>query len=158
MNDTRHRRRLDARLLGGALHLYPPAFRREFGREMRLDFDEARAAIDRAVPAADRHAHRAACWRLYTTLTADLARTVPLQWARSGLPLIAVLSAIVPLAVVYGIARVMRRMAVVMPVPEADAEVIGVVLIASVTIALVAMTIVLTLWFAHPLVSRRRRV
>ena len=96
--------------------------------------------------------------RLYAALAADLARTVPLQWARSGLPLIAVLSAIVPLSAVYVIARVMRQMVVVMPIPEADADVIGVVLIASVTVALVAMTIVLTLWCAHPLVSRRRRV
>jgi len=81
-----------------------------------------------------------------------------LQWVRSGLPLIAVLSSIVPLAAVYVIARVMRQMVVVMPIPEADADVIGVVLLVSVTIALVAMTIVVTLGFAHPLMTKRRRL
>ena len=151
-------RRFGSRVFRAALYLFPPGFRREFGDEMRWDCDEARAAIDRDVPALNSRAHRLARWRLYSTLAADLARTVPLQWARSGLPLIAVLSAIVPFAAVYVIARVMRRMVVVMPVPEADADVIGVVLLVSVTIALVAMTIVFTLWFAHPLMSKRRRV
>jgi hypothetical protein len=141
-----------------ALCLFPPAFRREFGDEMRWDFDEARSAIDRVVPPLNPRAHRLARWRLYSTLAADLARTVPLQWARSGLPLIVVLSAIVPFAAVYAIARVMRQMVVVMPVPEADADVIGVVLLVSITISLVAMTIVFTLWFVHPLLSKRRRV
>jgi hypothetical protein len=139
---------VDAWLYRAALHLYPPAFRHEFMDEMVHDFEEARAEA-RAAGSRD-------LWRFHLRLVVDLSRSLPLQWFRSGLPLIAALSALVPLSATYLIARALRRFVVVMPAPSADAEAIGLVLLASVTIALIAMTIVLTLWFAHPLVSRRR--
>ena len=43
-------RPLGSRMFHAALFLFPPAFRREFGDEMRSDFREARAAIDRDIP------------------------------------------------------------------------------------------------------------
>jgi hypothetical protein len=67
------------------LHLYPSAFRREFGSEIAADFDDA-----------TEDAWRANAWpgvlSVWLLAVADLSRAVLLQWYRTGLPALVVLS------------------------------------------------------------------
>jgi hypothetical protein len=69
------------------LYLYPPAFRTEFGDEMAIDFHEGTG-----------DAWRARGWpgvlSLWALIGADTARTAVLQWLRTGLPGLVVLSAL----------------------------------------------------------------
>jgi hypothetical protein len=68
------------------LHLYPSAFRLEFGNEIAADFDDA-----------TEEAWRAHGWPgvlpVWLFVGADLARAVLVQWYRTGLPALVVLSA-----------------------------------------------------------------
>ena len=68
------------------LLLYPAAFRLEFGDEMISDFDEATAD-------AWQHHRWAGLLALWTLVGVDFARTVAIQWLRTGLPLLIALSA-----------------------------------------------------------------
>jgi hypothetical protein len=157
---------IDAWWYGAALWLYPPAFRREFQDELSSDFEDGRSEALAAGTARAR-------WRFRAQLLLDLSRSLPVEWIRSGLPLVALLAAVVPMSAVYLLALGVSRVRIVLgPRALADADVIGVVLLASVCVTLIAMTIVLTLWFARPprwqprrlslgppaiLASRRRR-
>jgi hypothetical protein len=68
------------------LHLYPPAFRAEFGDEMTLDFEDG-----------TQDAWRARGWpgilSLWAVIGVDMARTALLQWLRTGLPMLILVSA-----------------------------------------------------------------
>ncbi len=63
------------------LWLYPPAFRRTFAESMAADFDDtcAEARVRGDTRAVLAHALAA---------TANLARSIPWQWLRSGVPFI----------------------------------------------------------------------
>jgi hypothetical protein len=68
------------------LHLYPSQFRDEYSREMAADFDDAsdEAFIERG-------------WRgvlsVWLQTGADLACSIPIQWLRTGRPLLILVSA-----------------------------------------------------------------
>ena len=65
--------------------LYPSTFRSQFGEEMISDFD-----------AATRDAWHSRGWHgvlsLWALVSADLVRSIAVQWFRTGLPALAVLS------------------------------------------------------------------
>jgi hypothetical protein len=135
-----------------ALWLCPPVFRREHGDEMSRDFDEAR------VEAA---AHGSgAVWTLRLVMAIDLARTVGVQWLRTGLVAIAFVSIVVQLVVAEGLARIARLATVTMPGRDnvAHEDVVGVMLLAATTLVLIATTIALNLWVTRLNRRRRRRL
>jgi hypothetical protein len=141
-------RPLDVRLYCACLTACPPAFRHEYGDEMVRDFSEAREEASVAGGQA--------LWRLRLLIAVDLFRTVLTQWARNGWPVIGLVSVIVPLCLAAGMATLARHVTFVIQPDAAQAEGIGVVLLATVSVFLIAMTIALTLWASRP-VRRRRR-
>ena len=138
---------LDGRLYRAALCLYPAGFRREHADEMARDFDEARGE---AAAAGDR-----ALWILRLLIAVDLVRTFGVQWLRSGFPAIGLASILVSLTLAEGIATVARIARVQMPDEAVDGEVVGVLLLAVVTVVLIAMTITISLWVGR--LNRRGR-
>jgi uncharacterized BrkB/YihY/UPF0761 family membrane protein len=139
---------LDRRVYAAALHLYPPAFRREFGPEMLRDFDDAQSET------WCRPGARAV---FVVHIAADLARSIVWQWLRSGLPAIAVVSAAATLLSIAAISRLWPTRAMEMPLRPADRELLGLIILAIVVILLIATTIVLTIWSAPTRSLRRRR-
>jgi hypothetical protein len=141
---------LDARCYYAALFLCPPAFRREFSREILLVFDEAR---QEARLAASGHG----LWSFRARMSADLAITIARQWLRTGWPIVAPLAILYPLAASSALATLWRRIPFQIPGGTADADVLLLELLAAVVLLIVAATIILTLWFTRPLLYRRRR-
>ena len=129
--------------------LCPPAFRRDYAADMLLDAADARAEAD-AAGQPDR------LWRWRIQITLDFVRTLGVQWLRTGVPVIAIVAAAIPLAIVAGLASVARRVRVEIPADLPDAEAIGLVLLATLAFCFIAMTIVLTLWTSR-LLRRGRR-
>lgn len=140
-------RSLDAQLYRTALSLCPAGFRQEHRDEMARDFDEARGE---AAARGD-----GALWMFWLLMGIDLLRTWSVQWLRTGLPTIVLVSILVPLAIAEGLAAIVRRATIPMPVHVADADLLGVLLLAVTAVVLIAMTITLTLWVSRP--SRRGR-
>jgi hypothetical protein len=140
---------LATRCYQAALYLYPPAFRREFLREMVRVFDEVRHDAQDSSPGGGR-------WSFWARMIADLARTIALQWMRTGWPVIGALSVLYPLTAVSALARFWRRTSFVLPSGNADADVTALVLLVAIVLVVIAATIVLTLWFTRPLLYRRR--
>ena len=83
-----HSASFDARLYRAALHLCPGEFRREHGEEMACDFDEARGEVASAGARA--------VWMLRLLMGLDLARTIVVQWLRTGLPAIGCVALALP--------------------------------------------------------------
>ena len=71
-------------------------------------------------------------------------------------PAIALASLCAPLALAEALSAVARQAAFVIPPEGAHTEIIGVLLLATISVLLIATTIALTLWAARP-VRRRRR-
>jgi hypothetical protein len=113
---------------------------------MVRDFRDARAE---AAAAGGRR-----LWRFRLLMTFDLLRTVGTQWMRTRWPVIALVSFIAPLLLAAIIAALARRAHFVVPPNAAQSETLGVLLLATVSVCLIAMTIALTVWAARP---RRRR-
>ena len=128
----------DARLYRAALQLCPGEFRREHGGEMTCDYDEARSEVAGAV------------WTFRLQMGVDLARTIVVQWLRTGLPAIACVALVVSLVLVAGFASVARRVTVHIPVDAVDSEALGVVLLAAIAVMVIVVTIVFNLWVHRP--------
>jgi hypothetical protein len=135
---------LDERLYRAALSLCPAGFRVEHGAELARDFGEARGEV---LATGDR------LWTFRLLMAVDLARTVAVQWFRTGIPVTALISAVVALTLAAGLASVARRATFPMPSDPADAEVLGVLLLAVTSVVVIAMTTSLSLWVSWP---RRR--
>jgi hypothetical protein len=151
-SSIRSTRSLEGQCYRIALMLCPPLFRREHGDEMSRDFDDLRGE------AATRG--NGALWTLRFAAAIDLVRTASVQWLRTGLPVIAFVAASVQLAIALGLAAFVRLATISLPAPDdvakkADAEVMGVLLIAITSIVLIGMTITLNLWVTR--LNRRRR-
>lgn len=135
-----------------ALMLCPPVFRREHGDEMSRDFDELRGE------AAERGS--GALWTLRLAVSIDLARTAGEQWLRTGLPAIALVAAIVQLVIALALAAFAKLAAMGLAIPDhvthADAEMMGILLIAITSFVLIGLTIALNLWVTR--LNRRRRL
>jgi hypothetical protein len=139
---------LDAKAYRASLQLYPPAFRREFAGEMLHDFRDA----SRDVRGLAGWRARASFWLFIAT---DLLITIPLEWCRTGLPLL-VLAALAPGAMFLGLlARVNQQAWLVVPERAADRDVLALLLLVTVLLFLILATIMFTLWFARPRVPGR---
>jgi hypothetical protein len=136
------------RLYRACLGACPPAFRREYGDEMVRDCGEA---WQEAASAGGR-----ALWHLRLQIAVDLVRTVVTQWARTGWPAIGLASLLAPLALAEGLSALARQAAFVIPPEAAHTDIIGVLLVATISVLLVATTIALTLWAARPVPPLRR--
>ena len=144
---------LDCRLYRAGLALCPAAFQREYGAQMVEDFAEALGEVSTATD-------RIAIWRLRAEYGFDLFRTFGVQWLRSGLPLVGLAALVITLTLVETLANfVVKRSTFVLPADLANADLIGLLILATVSVFIVASTICITLW-AAPSVgrsSRRRR-
>jgi hypothetical protein len=138
----------DARLYRAALRLCPSEFRRDHGDEMACDFDEARCEV--ASTGAK------AVWTLRFAMGVDLARTLVVQWVRTGLPVIACVALGCSLLVIVGLASAVRHLTFRLPTEGVDAESIGVVLLAAVVVMVIVVTIVFNLWVHRPRRVTRR--
>jgi hypothetical protein len=138
---------IDARIYRAFLYLYPPQFRREFAEEMARDFNEA---------TSEAQAARGGLVTFRARICADFLKTVLFQWARTGLPAIALVAAIVPLYTVTLLARLSQSTPVSIPT-EPDAEMLAIVLLVTVVLLIVVSTILMTVLFVHPRLKRRAR-
>jgi len=86
----------------------------------------------------------------------DIVRTIVVQWSRSGVPVIAVISLTLALTLAEAAARVARHARFKIPTNTMDAEIIGVLILTTTSVFVIAMTIVLTPWVARPAYRRRR--
>jgi hypothetical protein len=131
------------------IFLYPPAFRRDFGIEMTLDFEDTL-----------RDACNARGWSglasVWLVTFVDLGRTVPLQWIRSPLFAAGVVSAVSTSLMMYATASLAPRGRPVVTFDSDSPEQLIVFFILIVTLlAVIGATITFSLWFLGPL--RRRR-
>jgi hypothetical protein len=137
---------LEGRLYRAALSLLPPAFRREHGAEMARDFDQARQEA----------ASASALWLLRACIAIDLVRTLAVQWARTGLPIIAAASLLLTLVLAEALAVVARRASIRMPAGFAHEDELVVLFMAQISVVLIALTILLSLWVGRLTRLRRR--
>jgi len=137
---------LEGWLYRAALTLLPAAFRREHGAEMARDFDEARLEADST----------SALWLLRAGIAIDLARTLAVQWVRSGLPLIAIASILLSLALAEGLAAIARRASVRMPDGLEHEDTVVVLFMVEISVVLIAMKIFISLWVGRLMRHGRR--
>ena len=137
---------VESRVYRAALSLCPSDFRRDHGDEMARDFDEARQE------AAD----IAAIWMVRACMSIDLVRTAAVQWARTGLPVIAVASIVFSLAIAAGIVTIAQRVSARMPSGFEQEETIVVLFMAQISVVLIATTILISLWVGRLMRPRRR--
>jgi hypothetical protein len=97
-----------------------------------------------------------ALWFLRCLIAIDLVRTLAVQWVRTGIPVIALASTIVPLAIAEALATVARRTTVRIPRGLEDEEIVTVLFLAVISVVLIAMTIIVTLWVGRLTRPRRR--
>jgi hypothetical protein len=136
------------------LALYPCAFRRQFAFDMIHDFEDA----SREAFAKDR-------WRgvmsLYLFIGADVLRSLPLQWLRSG-ALIITLVALVSAAFCAVVLSVLDlRVPYTMSTSSPERDGVLLLIVATTILVVIAATIVFSLMFLRPAFTRhagRRRV
>ena len=116
---------------------------------MARDFDEA---LQEAAAEGDR-----ALWMLRCLMALDLVATLAVQWVRTGLPAIALASMVVPLAIAESLATVARHATVRIPDGLEDEETLAVLFLAVISVVVIAMTIVLSLWVGRLTRLRRRQ-
>ena len=137
---------LESRMYRAALSLCPAGFRRDHGDEMARDFDQARQeATDTA-----------AIWMVRACMSIDLVRTLAVQWVRTKLPIIAVASIVIALAIAEALAAIARRASVRMPVGMEHEDTVVVLFMAEILVVLIAMTILISLWVGRLTRPRRR--
>jgi hypothetical protein len=129
-----------------ALWLCPPAFRRRFGDELRQDFDyclgDARRAGD--VPT------------FLARSAGDLARTMVVQWLRTGSPFTTLIP-LVSAAMVVGVLAQLKDASRWTPfVPPQDEAVWTLLLLVGAVLFVVVATILLTEYLLWPRLRRRR--
>jgi hypothetical protein len=138
------------RLYRAALYLYPGAFRREFSSEMTRDFHEATEETRRAGTRRDLLA-------LWACIGADLARTIVVQWLRTGLPVLLLCSTAGALAAASVAANVLPHAAFAVPETAHDRDVMTLLLLTCVVLAVIVATILFTFWLSRPMFRRHRR-
>jgi len=139
-----------SRLYTAALFLYPPAFRREFSTEMARDFKEATEDTRLAGRQSDLLA-------LWARVGADLAKTVVVQWIRTGLPILALCSITGAVVAASVAANVLPRAPFAVPAAAADRDLMTLILLTGVVLLVNVATILFTFWFSRPLFRRHRR-
>jgi hypothetical protein len=133
------------------LYFYPPRFRREFSDEMACDFDDA--TFDAWI--GGRWSAVAALWAV---VGADFARSVTVQWVRTGWPALVGLSATWSLSCCALIAQqFVPRTEVFVPRTRTEEEMLLMMLASVVVFVLIAVTIIVTAAFWALVVRRTRR-
>jgi hypothetical protein len=133
---------LDARLYRAALRLCPGPFRREHGDEMACDFDDA---CREGAALAGR-----ALWTVRFHLSVDLARTIAVQWLRTGLPAIGCAALSISLALTIGFAAMTQVVTARIRSHPVHSEPVAVVLLVAVVVLVIVTTIVFNLWVHRP--------
>jgi hypothetical protein len=147
---TPRRTSVGGRVYHAALYLYPSAFRREFSSEMTRDFHEATEETRRA-------GRRRDLLTLWLGLGADLARTIVVQWLRTGLPFLLLCSTAGAIATASVAANVLPRALFAVPEAAHDRDVMMLLLLTCVVLAVIVATILFTFWFSRPMFRRHRR-
>jgi hypothetical protein len=133
------------------LRLYPPAFRREFASDMAQDFDDAR-----------REAWAKDGWRgllsLWLFTTADLVRSLPMQWLRSGAFIVVALALASATCSAAAVAILAPRVTFRMRFTGVHGDELLLVIVATTLVVLIAMTIVFSWLFVRPTLNRSARV
>ena len=133
---------LDARLYRLGLRLCPGEFRRDHGDEMACDFEDARSE---AAASGTR-----AVWAFRLLVGTDLARTLAVQWLRTGLPVIGGAALLFTLLLANAVASAARFVTARMRVDRLPSDAVGVVLLAAVAVMLIVATIVFNQWVHRP--------
>jgi hypothetical protein len=130
------------------LRLYPLRFQEEFASDMALDFADA--------------SDEAWMRRQWTGLlavwlrsAADIVRSLTLQWMRTRLPFVALLSGLVALSTAAIAQTVVPRGPFLAQVKPNDRELVILMLMAACVVLVIASTIIFTQWFLRPLLYRR---
>jgi amino acid transporter len=141
---------IDARAYRAALHLLPPGFRREFSEQMIRDFDDARA--EAVATGRSRE-----LWAFRARMGLDLARAIPMQWLRTGLPIIAAAAILLTFGITSTLAAIFRPRSYNFPhgTPEADMLILEMLIVA--VLFVIASTIVFTSVFVTRRLRRPRR-
>jgi len=131
-----------------ALMLMPPAFRHEFGPEMTCDLADL---------IAEERVRGGSAWRRFAWAVADLLRVAPGLWIRSGLPFVALAAAATAFTVVAVIAQIVPR-TLAPPISTDDRDVGALMFLIAVVILVIANTLIISLWFLRPILTRDRRL
>jgi hypothetical protein len=133
-----------------AVHLYPPDFRREFASEMTRDFRQAtdEAWLQGAWPGVI---------SVWTYLSVDFVRTLILQWCRSAWTVIALFSATFSVVGIGAAAQLLHAGPLAQPDSPADRDLLMLILLVTAVLVVIAATIIVTVLFARPRMSRTRR-
>ena len=130
------------------LRLYPLRFQEEFASDMALDFADA--------------SDEAWMQRQWTGLlsvwlrsAADVARSLTLQWMRTKLPVVALISGLVALSTAAIAQTVVPRGPFLAHVKPNDRDLVVLILMAACVVLVIASTIIFTQWFLRPLLYRR---
>jgi uncharacterized BrkB/YihY/UPF0761 family membrane protein len=86
----------------------------------------------------------------------DLAATVAIQWMRTGLPAIALVSVLVAMGVTGAAAQIAVRGPIGSTVNADDRDLLMLMLLIAVVLSVIVATLVFTFWFARPFPHRRR--
>jgi hypothetical protein len=94
---------------------------------------------------------------LWACVGADLARTVVVQWIRTGLPVLALCSIASAVVAASVAANVLPRSPFTVPAAAADRDLMTLILLTGVVLLVIVATILFTFWFTRPLLRRHRR-
>jgi hypothetical protein len=133
------------------LHLYPDAFRLEFGAEMACDFEDATT-----------EARTMRGWIgvlvVWGILTADLFRAITVQWLRTGVPTVIAIGAIWTISCCVLIAQQTaprRDIPLLLPPRTAEQEVQILLFGSAVLVLLIVATVLVAGWFWMSVLKRR---
>lgn len=132
-----------------ALHLYPARFRAEFGAELEQDFEDAAGE-------AWQSSRRRDPLLFVARIGRDLAKTVVVQWARTGFPVLVCISMSVAAIAATAAVKITTAPAWTPAVRPEDEEFVTLMLLIGTVLFLIVATIVFTLSFLRPKRSRKR--
>jgi hypothetical protein len=139
-----------ARVYKALLHLYPGAFRSEFGAEMACDFEDATSE-------ALRTGEWSAVLLTWSVVSRDLLFSLPQQWLRTGLPAIFAVSAAWSISCCVLIAQGVPHNLVTLDTRNPEKELQIMLLGLAVVVLLIAATVLVTGWFWISVLKRRSR-
>ena len=130
------------------LRLYPLRFQEEFASDMALDFADAsdEAWLQR---------QWTGLLAVWVRSAADVGRSLTLQWMRTRLPFVAVISGLVALSTAAIAQTVVPRGPFLAQVKPNDRDLVILILMAACVVLVIASTIIFTQWFLRPLLYRR---
>ena len=135
------------------LRLYPVRFQEEFASDMALDFADARKE-------AWLEERWIGLFRVWLRAASDVARSLTLQWMRTHIPLIAVVSIAIALSAAAVAQTLVPKEPFFANLQPHDRDLAALMLLPACVVLVIASTIIFTLWFLRPLLyrsSQRRR-